>query len=81
MELKSILKNGTSILSSGTTGPAKEIYQSPEKIKHANTIAREVQKITTTSKIYTVCKLDHAGGLLAQTLPAIEIDASTYRKF
>lgn len=78
MELKSILKNGTSILSSGTTGPAKEIYQSPEKIKHANTIAREVQKITTTSKIYTVCKLDHAGGLLAQTLPAIEIDAEVH---
>lgn len=75
MELKNILKNGTSIRSSGTTGPAKELYQSPEKIKHANKIAREVQKITSSSRVYTVCKLDHAGGLLAQTLPAIEVGA------
>ncbi len=78
MELKNILKNGTSISSSGTTGPAKQIYQSPDKIKHANQVARDVQKITSTSKIYTVCKLDHAGGLLAQTLPAIEIDADVH---
>lgn len=78
MELKNILKNGTSILSSGTTGPAKQIHQSPDKIKHANQVARDVQKITSTSKIYTVCKLDHAGGLLAQTLPAIEIDADVH---
>lgn len=75
MELKSILKNGTSISSSGTTGPAKLIFQSPEKIKRANQVARDVQKITQHSKVYTVCKLDHAGGLLAQTLPAIEVDA------
>jgi acyl-CoA synthetase (AMP-forming)/AMP-acid ligase II len=78
MELKSILKNGTSITSSGTTGAAKQIFQSPEKIKYANQAARDVQKITSTSKIYTVCKLDHAGGLLAQTLPAIEIDAEVH---
>ncbi len=78
MELKNILKNGTSISSSGTTGTAKQIYQSPDKIKHANQAARDVQKITSTSKIYTVCKLDHAGGLLAQTLPAIEIDAEVH---
>jgi len=78
MELKSILKNGTSITSSGTTGAAKQIYQSPDKIKYANQAARDVQKITSTSKIYTVCKLDHAGGLLAQTLPAIEIDAEVH---
>ena len=78
MELKNILKNGTSISSSGTTGPAKQIFQSPEKIKYANQAARDVQKITNTSKIYTVCKLDHAGGLLAQTLPAIEIDAEVH---
>ena len=58
MELKNILKNGTSISSSGTTGPAKQIYQSPDKIKRANKVARDVQKITNTSKIYTVCKLD-----------------------
>ena len=78
MELKNILKSGTSIRSSGTTGPAKEIYQSLEKLKHANQIARDVQKITSTSKVYTVCNLDHAGGLLAQTLPAIEINADVH---
>ena len=78
MELKNILKNGTSISSSGTTGTAKQIYQSPDKIKYANQVARDVQKITSTSKIYTVCKLDHAGGLLAQTLPALEIDAKVH---
>ena len=78
MELKSILKNGTSIKSSGTTGTPKDIFQSPQKIKHANQIARDVQKITSSSKVYTVCKLDHAGGLLAQTLPAIEVDADVY---
>ena len=78
MELKNILKNGTSIKSSGTTGPAKEIKQTPEKIKKANQVARDVQKITNSSKVYTVCKLDHAGGLLAQTLPALEIDAEVY---
>ena len=78
MELKSILKNGTSIKSSGTTGPAKEIIQTPEKIKKANQVARDVQRISSSSKVYTVCKLDHAGGLLAQTLPAIEIDADVH---
>ena len=78
MELKNILKSGTSIFSSGTSGPAKEIYQSPEKLKHSNLVARDVQKITKNSKVYTVCSLDHAGGLLAQTLPAIEIDAEVY---
>jgi hypothetical protein len=78
MELKNILKSGTSIRSSGTTGPAKDIYQSLEKLKHANQIARDVQKITSTSKVYTVCNLDHAGGLLAQTLPAIEIDVDVH---
>ncbi len=75
MALKNILKNGTSIKTSGTTGPPKNLFQSPEKIKFANKVARDVQKITNTSKVYTVCKLDHAGGLLAQTMPALEIEA------
>lgn len=75
MELKKILSSGTNIKSSGTTGPPKNLFQNPEKIKFANKVAIDVQKITNTSKVYTVCKLDHAGGLLAQTLPALEIDA------
>jgi len=79
MELKetlsNILKNGTTLKSSGTTGPQKEIFQSPEKLYHANHMALACQNITEKSKIYTVCKMEHAGGLLAQTLPAFSIGA------
>jgi len=74
--LSNILKNGTTLKSSGTTGPQKEIFQSPEKLYHANAIAVNSQNITEKSKIYTVCKMAHAGGLLAQTLPAFSIGAS-----
>lgn len=63
------------MLSSGSTGPQKKLWQSAEKIKEANKVCREVQSIDKDSKIYTVCKIDHAGGLLAQTLPAYEIGA------
>ncbi len=79
MELKNnlaqILKKGIELKSSGTTGPQKKIFQSPNKLKHANKIARECQKISSKSKIYTVCKIEHAGGLLAQTLPGYEVGA------
>ena len=79
MELKNnltqILKNGIELKSSGTTGPQKKIFQSPYKIKYANEVSRECQKISPKSKIYTVCKMEHAGGLLAQTLPGYEIGA------
>ena len=74
--LAEILKRGIKLNSSGTTGPQKKIYQSPMKIKYANEVARESQKISKKSRIYTVCKMEHAGGLLAQTLPAFEIGAS-----
>ena len=61
------------ISSSGTTGKKKSVVQPNEKIKIANKIAREVQMITRNSKVYTVCSLGHAAGLLAQTLPALEV--------
>ena len=73
--LAQILRKGIELKSSGTTGPKKKIYQSPEKLKSANKIARECQKISSKSKIYTICKMEHAGGLLAQTLPAFEVGA------
>ena len=38
-------------------------------------MSRECQKISSKSRIYTVCKMEHAGGLLAQTLPAFEVGA------
>ena len=61
---------------SGTTGASKQIYQPEHKLKIANAIARDAQRITKDSKVYTVCKIQHAGGALAQTLPAQEIGAT-----
>lgn len=70
------MTNGYMMLSSGSTGPQKKLWQSVTKIKAANSVAREVQGIDKNSSIYTVCKLDHAGGLLAQSLPAYEVGAN-----
>ena len=75
MNLTNILSNGCTINTSGTTGPPKEIIQTPTKLKAADEIAVKCQEITPDSKIYTICKIDHAGGLLAQTLPAFRIGA------
>lgn len=69
------LENGTYIYSSGSTGIPKRIFRSPHNISICNKIAIESQKINATSSIYTVTKMDHAGGLLAQTLPAFSIGA------
>ena len=74
--LTQIIKKGIELKSSGTTGPQKKIFQSPSKIRFANEVCRDSQKISSKSKIYTVCKIEHAGGLLAQTIPAYEIGAS-----
>jgi hypothetical protein len=74
-DYQQILSNGITIHSSGTTGTATSYFQPPEKIKAANEIALLRQHISKSSKIYTCCKLSHAGGLLAQTLPALEIGA------
>lgn len=77
-----ILKEGITINSSGSTGESKPFFQPPLKIKAANEVARQVQGITKNSKIYTVMKMNHAGGLFAQTLPAYEIGAQyTIEKF
>ena len=70
------LSRGTTLCTSGTTGRPKSVFQDPYKIKAANAIARDVQNITKNSRILTVCSLKHAGGLLAQTLPAYEVGAS-----
>ncbi len=72
---KSLLRNGFELSSSGTTGKAKTIFQTPEKLVTANQIALDAQKITSNSRILTVCSMEHAGGLLAQTLPALSINA------
>ena len=73
--LKKIINTGTALPTSGTTGAPKRIFQSPHKLAAANSVARQVQSITSNSRILTVCTLKHAGGLLAQTLPAVEVGA------
>jgi acyl-coenzyme A synthetase/AMP-(fatty) acid ligase len=72
---KLILEHGVTINTSGSTGEPKEIMQTTRKLQYADEVAIESQKITKDSKIYTVCKIQHAGGLLAQTLPALRIGA------
>lgn len=74
-DYKQILSNGITIHSSGTTNQPIPYFQSPEKIKTANKIGMPRQQISKSSKVYTCCKLSYAGGLLAQTLPVLEIDA------
>ena len=49
-----ILKKGIEIKSSGTTGPQKKIFQSPRKLKYANEISRDCQKISSKSKIVAI---------------------------
>jgi acyl-CoA synthetase (AMP-forming)/AMP-acid ligase II len=73
--LLKILTNGATIKSSGTTGEQKTIFRTPENLKYIIRVALAAQEITNTSRILTVCKMEHAGGLLAQTLPGISIGA------
>lgn len=75
MDYDKILAEGITIYSSGSSGTPKPFFQPPAKIKAANEVARKVQDITSESKIYTIMKIDHAGGLFAQTLPGYEVGA------
>ena len=70
-----ILKNGVSITSSGTTGIPKEVYRTPENLKACIDVAVSAQKLTQRSRVLTVTRMTHAGGLLTQTLPAYTIGA------
>ncbi len=69
------LANGFELNSSGTTGEPKRIFQSPAKLLAANRVAATAQNITEQSRILTVCRMTHAGGLLAQTLPGLSVHA------
>jgi len=75
MNLRKIINEGCVIKTSGTTGTPKDIIQTPEKLKAADEVAIASQRLTSKSKVYTICKTTHAGGLLAQTLPAFRIGA------
>lgn len=76
LDFQTILSDGITIHSSGTSGIPVAYFQTPDKIKIANNVARDRQSISRSSKIYTCCKTTHAGGLLAQTIPALEIGAT-----
>jgi acyl-coenzyme A synthetase/AMP-(fatty) acid ligase len=65
-----VLKEGCTVSSSGTTGPSKDIYRDPDNLKACNDVAIEVQEITKDSRIYTCTRMTHPGGLLLQSLPA-----------
>jgi acyl-CoA synthetase (AMP-forming)/AMP-acid ligase II len=69
------LANGFELRSSGTTGEPKRIFQTPAKLLAASKLAVAAQNITAQSRILTVCRMTHAGGLLAQTLPAWSVNA------
>jgi len=69
------LASGFDLQSSGTTGDPKNIFQTEKKLRAANCVALEAQNITSRSRVLTVCRMSHAGGLLAQTLPAWSIGA------
>jgi long-subunit acyl-CoA synthetase (AMP-forming) len=64
-----ILSNGVNITSSGTTGKPKTIFRTPENLKKVCEVAIDAQKITKKSRILTVTRMTHAGGLLTQSLP------------
>ena len=70
-----ILKNGVEISSSGTTGPAKTVFRTPDNLQACNDVAIDAQQLTRSSKVLTVTRMTHAGGLLTQTLPAHSIGA------
>ena len=75
IDYKHILNNGVEISSSGTTGPAKTVFRTPDNLQACIEVACEAQELTKKSKVLTVTRMTHAGGLLTQTLPAYSIGA------
>ena len=75
LNYEKIMKEGLTVLSSGTTGKPKEIYRSPKQLISSFQYSLAGQKINKDSRVLTVTKLTHAGGSLLQTLPAMHIGA------
>jgi len=70
IDFDKILKEGVSITSSGTTGTPKIIYRTPENLIECINVAIPAQNLTSKSRVLTVTRTTHAGGLLLQSLPA-----------
>ena len=75
IDYANILNNGVEISSSGTTGPAKKVFRTPDNLKACIDVAIESQQLVQSSKVLTVTRMTHAGGLLTQTLPAYSLGA------
>lgn len=69
--LLDVIDKGITIKTSGSSGIPKEIYQPPDKIWADARNAIEVQEITKNSSVYTCLSLERAGGLFAQSIPAL----------
>lgn len=69
--LLDVIDNGITIKTSGSSGEPKEVYQSPIKIRADAINAVEVQEINKDSSVYTCLSLERAGGLFAQSIPAL----------
>jgi acyl-CoA synthetase (AMP-forming)/AMP-acid ligase II len=69
-DFQHVLNNGVNITSSGTTGVPKTIFRTPDNLKKVIEVAIDAQSISKKSKILTVTRMSHAGGLLTQSLPA-----------
>lgn len=61
--------DNVTVMSSGTTGEPKLYLQPPKKIIAASEVAINVLNLTKKSKVYTCCRLTHAGGLLVTKIP------------
>lgn len=69
--LNSVIRNGVTIKTSGSSGIPKEVYQPPAKIRVDALNAIDVQDINRKSSVYTCLSLERAGGLFAQSIPAL----------
>jgi acyl-CoA synthetase (AMP-forming)/AMP-acid ligase II len=75
MMFNDILNNGVTISSSGTTGTPKMVFRTPDNLRACIDVAINAQQLTKRSRVLTVTRMTHAGGLLTQTLPAYSIGA------
>lgn len=72
---RDIIYKGVTILTSGSSGEPKEVYQPSSKINADAKFAIDVQGINVTSSVYTCLNPVRAGGLFAQTIPALLVGA------
>jgi len=69
------------LYSSGSTGTIRKAIKIPEDMILKNSeIAINSQKLSVDDNIFTVCSLNHTGGINAQTLPALLAGSSVIIK-